>query len=155
MDIGKSRYDTTRAMSDPKVRDYIIRNLEPEKPVDVVVALETLGLPLGLLIAEKCDAEFVPLREENKIPADEKYLISVDAPYNHRNKTLVIDRRNLSKEQDVLLVDDWIESGAQIRAALNLVEPLCNKITAISTIGTDKDKHYPFLQDHKLIEAIE
>lgn len=155
MDVGGSRYDTTRAMSDPSTRKRIINSLTPEEEVDVVVALETLGLPIGLLIAENCDAGFVPLREENKIPASEKHLRSVDVPYDHRDKTLVVDARNLSDDQEVLLADDWIESGEQIRSALNLVEPLCDEITAVSTIGTDTNEQYKFLEDYTVLEAID
>lgn len=153
MNIGGSRYDTTRAMSDPKMRQEITESLQPEGEVDVVVALETLGLPLGLLLAEICEAEFVPLREKGKIPADKKYLESVSAGYDHRDKSLVIDTRNLSDDENVLIVDDWIETGKQIESALRLVEPLCDQVIAVSTIGTDKNKTYSFLQDYKVLEV--
>lgn len=155
MSIGGSRYDTTRAMSDPKIRDTIVSNLTPNEKVDIVVALETLGLPIGLLVAENCGSEFVPLREEDKIPAPQSELESIQVDYEDRDKTLVVDTRNISDDDCVLIVDDWIETGLQIRASIELLNPLCEEIVAVSAIGTDRDTNYQFLDDYQLYTTLE
>lgn len=155
MKIGDSRYDTTRAMSDPEIREDIISDLTPSEDVETVVALETLGLPIGLLVAESCGSKFVPLREKGKIPAPKDKLESVQVDYESRDKSLVVDTRNISEDDTILIVDDWIETGLQIEASIELLDPLCDEIVAVSTIGTDKNTNYPFLDDYSLYTILD
>lgn len=140
MSTGGDRYDTSKTYENKKVREYIISNLisNNTEKIDAVIGLETYGLTLGVLIANKMNNIFIPIREKGKIPAPDDYLKSMNCNYIHRRKYLELDERRFDSIEQVLLVDDWIESGKQIFTAIELLDSIDINVVEISVIGINK-----------------
>jgi adenine phosphoribosyltransferase len=89
----------------------------------VVVGIESRGLLLGPLVAQHLDIGFVEVRkDEHPEDVGEPLLRRTTPPdYRKRGRMLTMRRHLIGPRDDVLVVDDWIETGAQLFAARSLV----------------------------------
>ncbi|MCF2527508.1 phosphoribosyltransferase family protein [Yinghuangia soli] len=101
----------------------------PDTPRPTVVAgIETRGLVLGPLTAQHLGVGFVEVRKEYRIAGegqrdgDDPMLRGRTPPeYQDGGLTLIAPRRLFGPQDRVLLVDEWIESGAQANAVRRMV----------------------------------
>ncbi|MGI5146629.1 phosphoribosyltransferase family protein [Plantactinospora sp. CA-294935] len=87
-------------------------------PPTVVVAPEVTGLLLGPLVATALGAGFVPAYKntgERRI-AEPTTWAWTGSDYRGRRLALGVRNRHLGPGDRVLVVDDWVASGAQVRA---------------------------------------
>jgi adenine phosphoribosyltransferase len=102
---------------------------------DVVAGIDALGFILGAALALYAHVGFVPIRKGGKLP------VAVDAAecvdYTGQRKTLELRRDALRPGTRVLLVDEWIETGAQVKAAIQLVEGQGGVIAGIASLHMD------------------
>lgn len=156
MNQDGGRYYTALTVDEPEVRNKIITEMIPESNFDSVIGMETMGFPFAVLIAERTSNEFIPIREEGKIPVPDDRLKSVDVGYEDRKKTLEIDGKQFEDVEEVLLVDDWIESGEQLVSAVQLLDSININVDVVSVIGTDVEFQKPKgIQNIEIVTAIE
>src|SRR5690242_3019454 len=99
---------------------------------DVVAGIDALGFILGTALALHVRVGFVPIRKGGKLPVDVDSVECVD--YTGQRKTLELRRGTLTPDIRVLLVDEWIETGAQIGAAIQLIEGQGGVIAGIASL---------------------
>ena len=104
--------------------------------VDVVCALEATGWILGTAMAQRLGVSFIPIRKGGKLPYDEEMIESVSlVDYSHETKKLCLKKEAIPFGSRILLVDEWIETGAQLEAALNLLAKFPCEVVAATTIS--------------------
>ena len=136
------RYDVTPLFTDPVVfaelRSDLIDGISSEPTR--VCGIEALGFMLGSAVAVDLDVGFVPVRKGGKLPyTDEQLLRREFTDYSKRTKILELRTDALTPSDRVLLIDDWIETGAQMRAATELVEEAGATVHAITAITADRN----------------
>ncbi|NUU21279.1 MAG: adenine phosphoribosyltransferase [Streptomycetaceae bacterium] len=94
----------------------------------VVAGIETRGLVLGPLTAVHLGVGFVEVRKEYRIAGEgqrdgDDPMLRAETPpeYQDGGLTLMAPRRLFGPGDRVLLVDEWIESGAQANAVRRMV----------------------------------
>lgn len=92
-----------------------------ERPIDVVVGMESRGFILGAPVAYLLGAGFVPVRKLGKLPAE---TLAVEYQLEYGTNTLEIHRDAIQAGQRVLLIDDLLATGGTVRATLELVQQL-------------------------------
>jgi adenine phosphoribosyltransferase len=105
---------------------------------DVVVGIDALGFILGTALALRTHVGFVPIRKGGKLPVAVDSATCVD--YTGQRKTLELRWGALKPGMRVLLVDEWIETGAQIRAAIQLIERQGGVITGVASLHIDDNE---------------
>ena len=128
-----------------------IEGLERLK-IDKVVGIESRGFLFGMLLAEKLNAGFVPVRKPGKLPHKihaEEYALE------YGKDTLEIHKDAIAEGEKVLLHDDVLATGGTAKAACNLIEIMggeivqCNFIMELSFLrGREKLKNF---EVHSLI----
>src|SRR5215470_237178 len=120
--------------------------------VDVVVGVESRGFIFGGAIAHQLRAGFVPVRKLGKLPAK---TISVEYELEYGRDALAMHEDAIKPGQRVLAVDDLLDTGGTMAAALRLVEQLGGHVVGVAFLielaflhGQDKLKNYPL---HSLI----
>jgi adenine phosphoribosyltransferase len=90
----------------------------------LVAGIEALGFLLGPLVALELGVGFVGIRKGLRADEIGDDVISRTTPpdYNERGLALGIRRRLVQPSDRVLLVDEWITTGAQATAAKRLIE---------------------------------
>jgi adenine phosphoribosyltransferase len=101
-----------------------------------VVALGASGFVLGALCARELGVGLVLARKAGAVHPGEKVEV-LSAP-DWRGRRLTIQRARVLVPTDrVLLVDDWIETGSQARAAKQVVEACGATVTGVSVVVDD------------------
>ncbi len=89
--------------------------------IDKVVAIESRGFLFGMLLAEKLNAGFVPIRKPGKLPGE---TFSEIYELEYGKDTLEIHCDALKKGEKVILHDDVLATGGTARTACNLVKKM-------------------------------
>lgn len=92
----------------------------------VVIGIAARGTLLGPLLAQDLGVGFVEVRKYEKHQDDEPdsglRRRTTPPDYAQRDLTLAIRKHLISSRDRALLVDDWIETGAQANTAARLVQ---------------------------------
>jgi len=148
--------DITPLLKDPdavrEAVDAFVSELEGKK-IDKVVGIEARGFFFGMLLADRLNAGFVPIRKPGKLPYktySENYELEYDI------NSLEIHQDAIVNGEHVLIHDDVLATGGTARAACNLIEKMggkivqCNFLMEISFLdGAKKLEKYPL---HSLIK---
>jgi adenine phosphoribosyltransferase len=105
---------------------------------DVVAGIDALGFILGAALALRTRTGFVPIRKGGKLPVAVDVAECVD--YTGQRKTLELRWDALKPGTRVLVVDEWIETGAQVRAAIQLIERQGGVIAGIASLHMDDNE---------------
>lgn len=143
------RYDVTPLFENPKVFSRLIGDLiEPFKNIrfDKIVGLDALGFVLGGAMAIKMKKGFVPLRKGGRLPGVKGTVARTSfVDYSKNRKTFEINKDSIKKGDKVLIVDEWIETGTQVKASIKLIEKLGGKVIGISALNVDENDKTRFL----------
>lgn len=99
--------------------------LIPEVKIDKVVGIESRGFFFGMLLAQKLNAGFVPIRKPGKLPYK-----TIKEPYQleYGIDVLEIHEDAIKKGERILLHDDVLATGGTAKAASYLIENLGGEI---------------------------
>ena len=154
-DTPGNRNDVTPLFADPAAFSEMIDDLsEPffGTPVDYVAGIDALGFILGAAMALKLSRGFIPLRKGGKLPVDATSQEFLD--YSGQLKSLELRKGMLKLGDRVLLVDEWIETGAQIEAAIKLIEGQGARVIGIAAINIDNNPRTVKLKKEHRVHAL-
>ena len=123
------------------------------KTIEVIAGIDALGFILGSAIAMRLRIGFLPIRKGGKLPVDADRIDFVD--YSGQPKALEIRVGAIRSGARVLVVDEWIETGAQVQAAIALIEGQGGTIVGIAAIHMDVNATSRPLTERYNCQAIE
>jgi adenine phosphoribosyltransferase len=135
------RYDLLPVFSDAALFDRIVRALAApyRDGVDLVAAPEAIGWILGTALAGRLGAGFLGIRKGGRLPYPPELLTSeYFTDYSGQEKTFEIPAALRLDNRRVLVVDEWIETGAQLQAMCDLLERTGARIVGAACIGLDE-----------------
>jgi adenine phosphoribosyltransferase len=142
--------DITPLLQNPEaIKESVAQFLEliGDEKIDKVVGIESRGFLFGMLLAEKLNAGFVPIRKPGKLPA-ETYSEVYELEYG--KDTLEIHCDAIQKGERIILHDDVLATGGTARAACDLVKKMgaeivqCNFLVELTFLnGRKKLNSYP------------
>jgi adenine phosphoribosyltransferase len=114
-------------------------DLHRDSGITVVAGIESRGFTLGGVTAMALGVGFVEIRKDKKRPLEPTELLRSTTPpdYNQRGLVLTLNRTLLGPRDRVLLVDEWMATGAQATAARDLVEAAEAKWVGVSLVLDD------------------
>lgn len=105
---------------------------------DYVAGIDALGFILGTALSFRALKGFIPIRKGGKLPVETLSVHFVD--YSGQEKSLEMRVDAIKPGARVLLVDEWIETGAQVNAAIELIESQKGVVVGVATINIDENK---------------
>lgn len=135
------RYDVSPLFKQVEAFDALIRDLAHPfigRNIDLVAGIDALGFIIGTGVALSLHKGFIPIRKGGKLPTTVRRISFSD--YSKQSKWLEIREDSINPGQNILLVDEWIETGAQITAAVQLIEGLSGIIAGITAINMDDNR---------------
>ena len=99
--------------------------------IDKVIGVESRGFFFGILLAQKLNAGFVPVRKPKKLPYT---TISASYDLEYGSDTLEIHIDAIQKGDKVLIHDDVLATGGTAKAVCELVEKLGGEIVQLNFI---------------------
>ena len=136
-----NRYDVTPLFSHQADFNELIDDLVAcvgDTTVDLVAGIDALGFILGTAIAQRLKVGILPIRKGEKLPVETDKTEFRD--YTGEDKQLEIRRDILSQGLRVLIVDEWIETGAQVSGAITLIEGCGAIVVGIASINMDDNE---------------
>ncbi len=100
--------------------------------VDIIVGIESRGMPLAAAIASRYNKGYAAIRKEGKVPGSHKLSTSYQCEYG--TGRLEFDPECISEGTRVLLVDDVLATGGTISAAINLLG-CCSRVEEIVAVS--------------------
>jgi len=147
--------DITTLLKDPAALRYTIDEITKSmtgKQVDVVAGPESRGFIVGVPVAYKLNAGFVPVRKPGKLPAEVE---SYEYELEYGTDKLEIHKDAIKAGQKVAIVDDLLATGGTVLATAKLIEALGGEVVSVNFLmeltflgGREKLKDYPV---HSLI----
>ena len=89
------------------------------KKINVILGLESRGFIIGMVLAEKLQIPFVPIRKKNKLPGE---CYKIDYTTEYSNDTFELQKNVVNKDSNVLVVDDLLATGGTMKAAEDLLK---------------------------------
>lgn len=135
------RNDVTPVFADYGAFSALVEDLSEcfkDVDFDYVAGIDALGFILGTAMAFHFEVGFLPIRKGGKLPVPADKAEFVD--YSNQSKSLELRENAIEAGAKVLLVDEWIETGAQIKAAIELLENQGGTVVGIATINIDDNE---------------
>jgi len=141
--------DITPLLINPLAREECLEVLMTklkDVKIDKVIGVESRGFFFGILLAEKLNAGFVPVRKPNKLPFE---TLSASYDLEYGSDSLEIHTDAIQKGDKVLIHDDVLATGGTAKAVCELVEQLGGEIVQVNFLmelsflnGREKIKNY-------------
>jgi adenine phosphoribosyltransferase len=124
--------DITPLLNSPEVTnaclDLLVSQLENQK-IDKVVGVESRGFFFGILLAQRLNVGFIPVRKPKKLPYE---TISASYELEYGTDTLEIHIDAIQPGDKVLIHDDVLATGGTAKAVCELVEQLGGEIVQLN-----------------------
>lgn len=133
-----NRCDLSRLLADPKAFAAAVSAMAApfrDDRVQLVAAIESMALPLGGAVALQLSAGLVMLRKADKVAWTVRRVAYLD--YKGEKGWLEVAADAFGPGDRVVIVDDWTETGGQLRAAVELVESMVAQVVGISVLNAD------------------
>ncbi len=120
--------DITPLLANAEATEFCVQQLAAmvgDQKIDKVVGIESRGFFFGILLAQRFNAGFVPIRKPGKLPFN-----VINEPYEleYGMDALEMHEDAIEKGDRVLLHDDVLATGGTARAACNMIESLGGEI---------------------------
>lgn len=156
---GKGATDITPLFENAEAFQELIHRIAAKlKDVHVthIVAVEGRGFILGAAVSYAMNIGFIPVRYPGKLKNETYEESFID--YSGKEKTLQIHTDVLQLNESVAIIDDWIETGATVKATINLVEKCGGVVKAIVAFMDDSNdelKSYLKKYNYSFLEKVE
>jgi adenine phosphoribosyltransferase len=114
--------------------DDLVADLEGVK-VDVVGGLDAMGFVLGAALATRLGVGFLPIRKAGKLCVDTDRVTFSN--YSGRTQDMEMRLPAFAPETNVLLADQWVETGGTMDGAIRLVERQHGKVVAMAAVAIE------------------
>ena len=105
-----------------KIAEEFVRRYEGT-PVTRVLTIETSGIILAGAVARRLQVPMVIARKTRSMHLDGDNYVAEFLSFNHKNiKTVVVSRKFLHKDDQVLIIDDIMANGCAMQGLISIVE---------------------------------
>ena len=124
----------------------IFRKKNPE----VVVTIETKGIPLALMTADSLGVPAVIVRHGNKVTEGSSVSINYISGSSKRIQTMTLGRKALGVGKKVLIIDDFIKAGGTAKGMISLMQEFEAEVVGLGILLEDTGWHTSRLVDDYL-----
>ena len=129
--------DVWRVFRDPIALQAVVVGLAAPfrlAGITAVAGIESRGFLLGAAVAIELRVGFVAIRKSGAIFPGAKARALTAPDYRGKRTQLFAQRAAISADDQILLVDDWIETGSQACAAAELIAACGGRLVGVSVI---------------------
>lgn len=92
-----------------------------DRKIDVIMTVETKGIPLAYATAASLNIPVVIVRRDNKVTEGSAVSINYVSGSTKRIQTMSLARRALKEHSRVLIIDDFMKAGGTIQGMMDLL----------------------------------
>ncbi|RYM04894.1 pur operon repressor [Sporolactobacillus sp. THM7-7] len=140
----------TDILGEPKYVNAIgrlIASVYVNEKIDVIMTMETKGIPIAYAVASECNVPMVIVRRSSKVTEGPTVSMNYISGSSKRIQTMVLPRRSLREYTRVLIVDDFMKAGGTMKGMMNLLKEFGAALAGMAVFVEKKDEQ-PKLVDH-------
>lgn len=126
-----------------------------DRKADVVVTVETKGIPAALMTARALDLPLVILRRNSRVTEGSSVSINYVSGSSHRIQTMSLARRALLPGARVLLIDDFMKGGGTMRGMADLVAEFRAEVVGAGVLVATQLPEQKLLEDCVALVVLE
>uniref|UniRef100_A0A671PNU8 adenine phosphoribosyltransferase n=1 Tax=Sinocyclocheilus anshuiensis TaxID=1608454 RepID=A0A671PNU8_9TELE len=127
------------------VFDYLLKPFQNET-IDLVAGIDAMGFILGSAVAITLGKGFLAIRKAGHLCVQTRTQDYSD--YSGREKLMEVRVDVLKPGLRVLIVDQWIETGGTMRAAIKLVENQGATVVGIAAVAIENSEGGTWLKEN-------
>lgn len=121
-----------------------------DRPIDVIMTVETKGIPLAFVTAQFLNLPVVIVRRDHKVTEGSAVSINYVSGSTKRIQTMSLARRALREQSRVLIIDDFMKAGGTIQGMVDLLHEFRAVVAGVGVFvefgGVDNEER--LLQDY-------
>lgn len=118
-----------------RIGEMLAARYLPAQP-DVVLTVETKGIPMALMVARALGIPMVMARREGRVTEGPSFTIHYISGSSRRISTMTVGTRAIKRDSRVLIVDDFMKAGATARGMVDLVTELGATVVGVGMFVT-------------------
>lgn len=123
---------------------------------DIVITIETKGIPLALMTARYLNVPLVVIRNDSRVTEGSSVSINYVSGSTRRIQTMSLPRRALAKGSRVIIIDDFMKAGGTARGMLELLEEFGAQVLGTGVLVSNIEPKEKLVSDYiSLLELIE
>ena len=123
------------------------------KDIDLVTGIDAMGFVLASAIATRIKKGFLPVRKAGKIPVETSSVSFTN--YSQRTQDMEIRNPAFKPGTRVLIVDQWVETGGSMEAAIELIEGQKGIVAGLACVCMEENERTQKLrQKYKCSTAV-
>lgn len=112
-----------------------LKNRYKDDKIDKILTIETSGIAIAAIVAQYFDVPVVYARKiETKVMEKDTYQSEVYSYTKGKSYTIRVAKKYLSKDERVLLIDDFLAKGKAMQGLINITEEAGAKVVGISAV---------------------
>ena len=111
-----------------------------DEKLDAVVTIATKGISLANAVANVLNLPVVVIRKDNKVTEGSTVSINYVSGSSRKIETMVLSKRTLAENSNVLVVDDFMRAGGSINGVMNLMNEFKAEVKGVSVLVESKVK---------------
>jgi purine operon repressor len=114
-----------------------------DKELDVVMTVETKGIPLAYATASFLNLPVVIVRRDNRVTEGSAVSINYVSGSTKRIQTMTLGRRALKEQSKVLIIDDFMRAGGTIQGMIDLLREFKATVQGVGVLieSAEVDEH--------------
>lgn len=121
-----------------------------QSEADVVMTVETKGIPLAYAAATFLNIPVVIVRRDHKVTEGSAVSINYVSGSAKRIQTMSLARRGLKEESRVLIIDDFMKAGGTIRGMMDLLQEFRATVAGVGVFveSGDVDREEQLVEEY-------
>ena len=116
--------------------------------LDAVVTIATKGISLANAVANVLNLPVVVIRKDNKVTEGSTVSINYVSGSSRKIETMVLSKRTLAENSNVLVVDDFMRAGGSINGVMNLMNEFKAHVKGVSVLVESKEVKQRLIEDY-------
>lgn len=126
----------------------LIASIYMNEELDAVVTIATKGISLANAVANVLNLPVVVIRKDNKVTEGSTVSINYVSGSSRKIETMVLSKRTLAENSNVLVVDDFMRAGGSINGVMNLMNEFKAHVKGVSVLVESKEVKQRLIEDY-------
>lgn len=123
--------------------------------IDYVVTVETKGIPLAIMTAQKLNVPLAVIRRNNKVTEGATVSINYVSGSSNNIQTMSLSRRSLNENSKVLIVDDFMKGGGTAKGMHDMMNEFNAKVVGTAVVIETKEPEKKLIDNYYSLLLLE
>ena len=122
---------------------------------DVVVTVESKGIPIGLMTAQALGKPLIIARRDSKVTEGSVVTLNYLSTSSKRLQTMSLARRAVKEGQKALIVDDFVKGGGTVGAICDMMKEFAVTVVGVCALVATAQMHQRRIRDFRTLMVLD